>query len=125
MHNFNERIVYDIITEHQSTEHKYNIETSFNNLNFNFGISNDINNINIKIAELHMHEILSRFEDLKALCPDWPCFLYKKKFYGRNIVIVTMSFTLKKIYRRQSNCHKKYSKWWSCDTVLWRCVKIF
>lgn len=79
MHNFNERIVYDIITEHQSTEHKYNIETSFNNLNFNFGISNDINNINIKIAELHMHEILSRFEDLKALCPDWPCFLYKKK----------------------------------------------
>lgn len=26
-HNFNERNVYDIITEHQSTEHKYNIET--------------------------------------------------------------------------------------------------
>lgn len=26
-HNFNERNVYDIITEHQSTEHKYSIET--------------------------------------------------------------------------------------------------
>lgn len=26
-HNFNERNVYDIITKHQSTEHKYNIET--------------------------------------------------------------------------------------------------
>lgn len=35
-HNFNERNVYDIITEHQSTEHKYNIETLNEFLQFKF-----------------------------------------------------------------------------------------
>lgn len=42
-----------------------------------------------------MHEILSRFQDTKAFCLEWPCFI-KKKIYCGNILIVTMSFTLKK-----------------------------